>query len=838
MLKSFNCLLAVIFVLLCLNSSFATEAEVPQALTSSELSGQAIPQSQSLNQGGQQVVPQSTNTEIQQPTNKGEITSTEPESMSSEQSSSSAEVSESEATSSFENYLSGKGSMKVSTKLTQFGYNLFRKPPSTFAPVTNIPVGPEYIIGPGDEIRITVWGKVEGRWSVKVDRDGNIIIPKIGIMPVAGLTFKELKEVLLKEFEKYYKGFEMNVSMGALRSITVYVVGNARRPGAYTVSSLSTLVNALFVAGGPSKTGSMRDIQVKRNGMTIVHFDLYDFLLRGDKTKDIRLMPEDVIFIPPVGPLVGVAGMVKRPAIYELKGHVRLLELIEMAGGLMPTGYLSRVQVERIYDNEVKVLVDADLKHLTEQENIVLQDGDLVKVYPITNVIVNAVELVGNVTRPGKYQWFKGMRVSDIIKEPDKDLLPETYMEQALITRLVPPDYHPELILFNLKKAIFDRDKTEDKLLEPYDKIRIYNKWEMVNKEEVRVSGAVNKPGTYKYYENMKVSDLINLAGGLKYFAYMDKAELTRVTPTERGPITKKIIINLRKALSGDPYANIPLKQDDYLIVRAVPEWQLYQKVTIKGEVRFPGVYTIKKGERLSDLIKRAGGFTERAYLQGAVFTRERVKELQQKQIEEMVDRLERELLSSGTSQIATASSPDEAKMLQLELQQKRQFISRLRTIRAKGRIAIRIMPPEKLKNTSYDIELEDGDSIYIPTDPQTVQVIGSVYNQTAFVYEKGRSYQYYIDLAGGYTENADTDNVYILKADGSAMKVHNGLLHMSWNEDRFRWETGGAMQLESGDTIVVPEKLERIAWMRNIKDITQILYQIAVTAGVAIAAF
>lgn len=809
---------------------------MPQALPSAELSGQTIPQSQSLDQGGQQVEHLTPESAVKQFLKNKAVEEVKPaENRAIKQTSSEPPG---EAESSFENYLSGKGSMKVSTKLTQFGYKLFRKPPSTFAPVTNIPVGPEYIIGPGDEIRITVWGKVEGRWSVRVNRDGNIIIPKIGIMPVAGLTFKELKEVLLKEFEKYYKGFEMNVSMGALRSITVYVVGNARRPGAYTISSLSTLINALFVAGGPSKTGSMRDIQVKRNGKTIVHFDLYDFLLRGDKANDIRLMPEDVIFIPPVGPLVGVAGMVKRPAIYELKGPVRLLDLIEMAGGLMPTGYLSRVQVERIYDNEVKVLVDTDLKHLTEQENIVLQDGDLIKVYPITNLIINAVELVGNVTRPGKYQWFKGMRVSDIIKEPDKDLLPETYMEEALITRLVPPDYHPELILFNLKKAIFDKDKTEDKLLEPYDKIRIYNKWEMVNKEVVRISGAVNKPGTYKYYENMKISDLINLAGGLKYFAYLDKAELTRVTPTEKGPITKKIIINLQKALSEDPSANIPLKQDDYLLVRAVPEWKLYQKVTIEGEVRFPGVYTIKKGERLSDLIKRAGGFTDKAYLQGAVFTRQRVKELQQKQIEEMIDRLERELLSSGTSQIATASSSDEAKMLQLELQQKRQFIARLRKIRAKGRITIRLLPPDKLKHTPYDIELEDGDSIYIPTDPHTVQVIGSVYNQTAFVYERDKNYQYYIERAGGYTENADEDNIYILKADGSAMKVNSGLFHMSWNEDKFRWETGSGMQLESGDTIVVPEKLERIAWMRNIKDITQILYQIAVTAGVAITAF
>ncbi len=643
--------------------------------------------------------------------------------------------------STFEEYVSKRLPFITDVDLKQFGYDLFYRPPSTFAPVTNIPISPDYIVGPGDEIRITIWGRVEGQWSVVISRDGTIVLPKIGVIGVAGLTFKELKDLLYKEFSRYYKGFEINVSLGVLKSIRVYVVGNAKHPGAYTISSLSTLINALFEAGGPSKTGTMRDIQVKRSGKTVIHFDMYDFLLKGDKTKDIRLMPEDVIFIPPVGPLVALAGMVKNPAIYELKSETTLAELINMAGGLNDIAFEGRVSFGRITKNRHYITEDYALN---EALNFKVKGGDIIVIYPIT------------------------------------------------------------------------------------DEVR-----------KVRIAGAVNKPGEYGYREGMTIKELISMAGGLKYYAYSEEAELTRVYPSSKGPITKKIKINLKKALDGDPVSNIKLEQDDYIFIRAVPEWDLYKTVTISGEVKFPGIYTIKKGEKLSDLIERAGGFTKRAYLKGAVFTRNRVRKLQQMQIDEMIDRLERELFSTGTAQIATASSPDEAKMMQMELQQKKQFIQRLRNIKAKGRITIRLAPPDQLKGTPYDIELEDGDSIYVPTDPGTVQVIGSVYNQAAFVYQPEKNYKYYIGLAGGYTKNADIDNVYILKADGSAVRLNSKQKGLVWNKDRFRWEFGGAeLKVESGDTIVVPEKLERIAWMRNVKDITQILYQIAVTAGVLIAAF
>jgi polysaccharide export outer membrane protein len=630
-----------------------------------------------------------------------------------------------------------KSPYAVSTDLKQFGYDLFLLPPSTFAPGDRIPVGPDYVIGPGDQLRVTVWGKVEGTWDLIVDRDGTIALPKAGVVGVTGLTFQELKVLLHREMSKYYTGFEMNVSLGPLRSIKVYLVGNAQRPGAYTISSLSTLVNALFEAGGPSKTGSMRDIQLKRNGETVVHFDLYDFLLKGDKSNDVRLMPEDVIFIPPIGPLAAVAGNVNNPAVFELKGEKTISQLIGLAGGLNTIAFQGRVQVERIVENRRQTVFESDWERVKESA-IPLEPGDIVKVFQVVQ-----------------------------------------------------------------------------------------------DRRVVRISGAVQREGEYGYRQGMSVKDLVSMAGGVKYYAYDKEAELTRLTITEKGPETTKIIVNLESAMRGDAAANVLLQENDYLFVRTVPEWKLYNIVNVTGEVRFPGAYTIAKGEKLSSLLERAGGFTDKAYLRGAVFTRESVKEVQQKRIDEMVTRLERELLVTGVSTVSAAASPEEARIRETESKQMKDLIEKMRTVKASGRMVIALDRPETLKKTQNDIELAGGDSLFIPSNPQTVQILGAVFNQTAFVYNKGKGIESYVKLAGGYTENADKKRLYVFKADGTAVKPEGGGLFL-FGDDTYR--TG--KDLEPGDTIVVPEQLERIAWLREFKDITQILYQIAVTAGVIFVAF
>ncbi len=652
-----------------------------------------------------------------------------------------------EKISEFEQYIAGNIPSAISTDIKQFGYALFKQPPSSFAPVENVPVGPDYVIGPGDEIKITVWGKIEGQWKVVVDRDGNIDLPKIGILGVTGLTFNELKENINKELSKYYTGFEMNVSMGALRTIRVYAVGNAESPGAYTVSSLSTLVTALFEAGGPSKTGTMRDIQVKRNGQTIVHFDMYDFLLKGDKTKDIRLMPEDVIFIPPVGPLVGIAGNVKNPAIYELSGETRLLDLIQMAGGLASVAFKGRVQVQRIEDHQFRTIFEGDLIAIDRdiKKNFILNDGDLVKVFSVVEA-KNTITITGAVANPDDYGITAGAT---------------------------------------------------------------------------------------------KVRDVISLAGGVLFYA-SNQAELTRVKVTQSGPETERFVFDIFKAIEGDPQHNMPLEINDYIFVRTVPEWKLYKTVNISGEVKFPGIYTIKKGERLSSLIERAGGYTDKAYLRGAVFTRERVRELQQKSLDEMIVRLEKELLAGGAVQVSTALSQEEIAAKNVELQQKQKFIESLKKLKATGRMAIILTHLRLLKGTEYDIELEEDDNLFIPVKNNVVDVVGAVMSRSSFIYSDRFDYKDYIEMAGGYTRYADTDNVYVLKVDGTAMKLSRGIFN--WNPSRSRWELAGfaenIKEIEPGDTIIVPEKLERIAWLREVKDLTQILYQIAATAGVTMVLF
>jgi protein involved in polysaccharide export with SLBB domain len=648
--------------------------------------------------------------------------------------------------SGFEQYIAGTVSPALSTDIKQFGYDLFEKPPSTFAPVTSVPVGPDYVLGPGDEFKITLWGKIDDIWTVVVDRDGNISLPKIGILGVTGLTFQELKGLLQKEFSKYYTGFEMNVSMGPLRTIRVYIVGNAQRPGAYTISSLSTIINAIFEAGGPSKTGTLRDLQVKRNGRTVVHFDMYDFLLKGDKTQDIRLMPEDVIFIPPVGPLAGIAGNVKTPAIYEMKGATRLVDLIQEAGGLTGIAFKGRVQVQRVEDHQFRTIFEGDLIDIEQNvvKNFLLQDGDLVKVFSVV-VAKNTVTLTGAVAYSGDYGITAG---------------------------------------------------------------------------------------------TTRVKDIIQLAGGLLYYA-ATQAEVTRVTVTESGPLTEVFAVDLARALEGDPQHNVLMKVNDYIFVRTVPEWDLYRLVDISGEVRFPGAYTIRKGEVLSSLIARAGGYTDNAYLKGAVFKRESVKELQQKGLVDMIERIERELLAKGSLQISAAVTPEEAQGRKFEIEQKQAFVASLRRLKVTGRMTIGLAPLEIFRGSESDVMLESNDSLHIPARNNVVNVSGSVMSQSSFVYRNSLDYRDYVEMAGGYTNYADKDNTYLLKVDGSARRLSRGFLN--WNSQNFRWEAGGqgdGRQIDPGDTVVVPEKLERIAWLREFKDITQILMQIAVTAGVVLQLF
>jgi protein involved in polysaccharide export with SLBB domain len=616
--------------------------------------------------------------------------------------------------------------------LSYFGYNLFSQPPSSFLPVTAIPVGPDYVIGPGDSIRIVIWGSVQGEYNQMVDRNGQIAIPKVGVIQVSGLTFSQLQQVLEKEFARQYTNFQMNVTLDNLRTIRVYVVGQAASPGSYSISSLSTLINGLFAAGGPSISGSLRDIQVRRQGKVIVHFDLYDFLIKGIKTRDIRLMPEDVIFIPLAGKRVGIGGPVKTPAIYELKNERTLTDLINLAGGLDPVAFKSRVQVLRIKDRKEMVLSEDDLEKFLNGRlpDIVLADGDLIKVFPVPSVDVKMV----------------------------------------------------------------------------------------------RVEGMVQNPGEFGYRDNMRIKDLITFAGGFLLQANMEEAELTRVTVTPEGPQTTRLYINMRRAMAGHLRDNVLLRPNDYLFVRPVPDWALYKLVRIDGEVKYQGNYTITKGETLSAVLARAGGFTDKAYTKGAFFTREAVKKMQAEHLRQTIDRLEAEILARSAQRTQTAIEKEDVERQRTVVAQQQAFLAKMRTIVPLGRVVIRIDDPERLRGTPDDLEMQEGDSLMVPQIQQTVNVLGSVVNPTAVVYNPYRTVNDYLAQVGGPGKNADLKNMYVIKVNGSA-------------SGRKGFFLGGVSseRLDPGDSIIVPEDLERVAWLKEIKDITTILANIAVTAGVVL---
>jgi len=486
----------------------------------------------------------------------------------------------------------------------------------------------------------------------------------------------------------------------------------------------------------------MRHIELRRGNKTISTLDLYDLLLKGDRSADVRLASEDVIFIPPAGPLAAISGEVRSPAVYELKGASTAKDLIELSGGLNETALKGRLQIDRVSDSKREVVLETDLSVL-DPADIKVQPGDLLNVYPV-----------------------------------------------------------------------------------------------IADRRVVRLSGAVERGGEFGIGSGLDVRGLVMLSGGPKYFAYTDEAELTRVTPEPTGPVTKKVLINLKKALEGDREHNIALMENDYLFVRAVPEWELYRTVNVTGEVRFPGTYTIRKGETLSSLIERAGGYAPKAYLRGASFTRTSVRDLQQRQLSEAIDRLEHEILSRSAYGIETAMNEDTAKLEQGALQSRMALIGKMRAVRAQGRISIRLSSIEELKKSESDIVLEEGDAIHIPETPSQVQVLGAVYNQTAFVYRRDFKVKDYLGKAGGLKKDADEDEMYILKVDGIAVGSGSGSW-TGWDNESSGW--GGSMRsarVEPGDTIVVPEKVERTVWMREAKDLTQILYQIAVTAGVLIVAF
>lgn len=722
----------------------------------------------------------------------------------------------------------------ASGRLAQFGYSFFRPGATGFTPVTDIPVGPDYLVGAGDRLVVTIWGTINGTFPVVVDRSGEVVLPKIGAVKVAGVRFGELPDLLNAAVGRIFKNFKLNVAMGRLRSIKVFVVGEVRAPGDYNVNSLSTVLTALAVAGGPTKNGTLRNIQIKRNGKLVETVDLYDFFLNGDKGKDVRLQAGDTILVPVVGPVAGIGGNVRRPAIYELKGEQNLKQLLDLANGINPSGFLQRVQLYRVEAHEKKVVTDFNLDLKGEKgvyevaKGIPIQDHDVVRVLSIDTLLRGYVRLTGYVLRPGDFALKPGMRVSALLGEDN--LLPEYYSGAGEIIRLCPPDQHPEVMFFDLGKAL-KGDPEANVELKEFDRVKIFSRKEMEETPIVKVRGEVQKPLTSRYFLNMTVKDLVMQAGNLKLTAYLKNAEITRLKRTGDSVTSYTIQVDLGNALKGGT-DNIKLEPFDELTVRRIPNWaeSTERYVSLKGEFVFPGIYPIHKGERLSSVIARAGGFTDLAYLKGAQFTRELARKLQQQRMDEALAKAQGDIINLQTKAAQTAASAEEVAATKAALDSLMKSVEVLKHKKAEGRVLIKISSLAELKGSLYDVELQGGDQLTVPTDPGGVNVIGDVYNQNTVVSQLDRNVDWYLDQVGGPTGNADLSEVYVVKVDGTVVSQKNSASFLFYNSF---WHKN----LDSGDTIIVPRQYEKTAWLRDIKDIAQILGNIAVTAGVLIAA-
>jgi protein involved in polysaccharide export with SLBB domain len=719
-------------------------------------------------------------------------------------------------------------------QLTQFGYSFFKPESVGFASQTDVPVGPDYLIGAGDRLVVTVWGGIDGTFNLEVNRSGEVVLPKVGSVKVAGQSFGQLPALLKGTLSRVYKNFNLNVTMGKLRLIKVYVVGEVTAPGDYDVNSLSTLIGALSAAGGPTKNGSLRNIQIKRGGQTVETVDLYDFFLKGDKGKDIRLQPGDTVLVPVVGPVAGIAGNVRRPGIYELKGEHSLKELLALADGINPSGYLQRVLLYRVQAHDKKVVTDFNLdvngdKKLDEiAGGIAIQDLDLVKVLPIDKVLRGYVRLTGHVLRPGDYALKPGMKVSSLLA--GDNLLPEYYAGAGQIIRLCPPDMHPEVVFFDVSRAL-KGEAGFDLELKEFDRVKIFTRREMQELPIVKVSGEVQRPGQVRFMENMTVRDLLMQAGNVKLTAYLKNAEITRLKRSGDAVTSYSITVDLGKALQGG-VENIKLEPFDELNVRRIPNWaeSTERYVKLKGEFVFPGIYPIYKGERLSSVIERAGGFTDRAYLEGSKFTRKQARELQQQRMDEAIAKAQEDVISLQAKMAQTAASPEEVASSKATLEGLMQGLEVLKTKKAEGRMLVEISSLSSLKGGIYDLELQGGDQLVIPSDPGGVNVIGNVYNQNTVVTQKDQSVEWYLNQVGGATGEADLGEVYVVKVDGSVVSQKNSSKFLFYNSF---W----GKKLESGDTIIVPRQYEKTPWLRDIKDVAMIIGNIAVTAGVLVAA-
>jgi polysaccharide biosynthesis/export protein len=845
----------------------------------------------------------------------------------------------------------------AATGLPLFGYDLFSDVPSTFAPVTEIPVPVDYVLGPGDIVSVQLFGNETGTYELVVNRDGSITFPRLGPVTVAGMTFQQVRELIRERVSQQMIGVNASVTMGELRSIRVFVMGEAARPGSYTVSSLSTITNALFASGGIKPIGSLRNIQLKRNGELVTTLDLYDLLLRGDTRADVRLSPGDVIFIPPVNSQVGIDGEVRRPGVYELNGPASTRDLVALAGGLNASAYPQGASLSRISEEQERIVKDVNLKSADGQA-LRMRGGDLLMVPTVLDRVDNSVELLGHVYRPTKVQHRPGMRISDLIPSLDR-LKPLADANYILVRRELSPSRRIIAVSADLEQALRAPGSEADIELQPRDKVTVFNRVPMLQPEApkpgisgrpgdsaaedrrvalpesllvpspagrgvsgteglrgdlssgvqgrspspndpraatqrvgedtetlpagerwvlsgdegwrllpvepevldeaeeaerqaqfkarldsdrqlvvekllnelrvqasydthapvVRIDGRVRAPGLYPLEPDMRISDLLRAGGSLAESAYIIEAEVTRYEVVNGEYREAGLLpVDLAAVRAGDPSADLLLRPYDFLNIKEVTNWSEQESVTLKGEVRFPGTYPIRKGETLLSVLERAGGLTDRAFVDGAVFTRVGLREREAQQLRELSRRLEADLAALALEGAQAGGNTQNAQALATG----QGLLGQLGTATPVGRLAMDFARVSKQKPGSPgDIMLEDGDVLMVPGPMQTVTVLGEVQSATSLLFDASLGRDDYINLSGGTTRRADESRIYIVRANGQITAGGSR-----------RWFRSSDAQMRPGDTIVVPTDIERMRPLPLWSAVTGIIFNLAVAVA------
>ena len=755
-----------------------------------------------------------------------------------------------------------------------YGADLFSEVPDTFAPVQHIPVTPDYAIGPGDEILIRTWGQISQNLHLTVDRSGSIYIPQVGEVRVAGMPFGRLQDFLKAQYSYIFRNFDLNVNLGQLRSIQVFFTGEAQRPGSYTISSLSTLVNAVFACGGPTIAGSLRHIQLRRGSTLVTDFDLYDLLLRGDKSKDVPLQSGDVIYFPPAGPRVAVVGSVQVPAIYELRDKETVAQALALAGGVSAVANHSSLEIERTESQPDGVSARVAMDVAMDSDGLALQlvNADLIRVRARAPRFARTVTLRGNVAEPGRFAWRPGMRIRDLI--PDKEsLLTHDYWLRREQLGLPVADFQPLLPPLYAKEPPEPQPGREPLQLpvEPQDAqalssglfpqltqgVPTDNQSSSATHAQygpIAASGDKNEaPGNAGSSSGQvagasasaSAPETLGVGARLVTAPYFPiETQVVRTTPNidwsyavvERVDpqtfTTRLIPFNLGDVvINHDESADLDLEPDDVITIFSdadirVPRAQQTKYVRLEGEFVHAGVYSVLPGETLRQLVVRAGGLTNQAYLYGSQFTRESTRLEQQQRLDEYVAALSYQMEISGSNLASSIVSPTQAATANASAASQRELISRLHQIRATGRIVLHLNPFHTDVDSLPDMPLEDGDRFVVPPIPATVGVVGAVYDPNSFVYLNHGDAGAYLKTAGGPNRNADRRQLFIIRADGSVVS-RQYLSHTLWENDEF-----ARLPIYPGDTIVVPTSINKATFLRGLTDWSTVFSQFALGAA------